>query len=264
MSYNTLLVENADGVTTIILNRPESLNALSFELLRELREALVAAGKDAECRCVVLTGAGRGFTSGADLKDTMMELKPGERPDLGQPLHTTYHPVLREIRHLEKPVIAAINGVAAGAGLNIALACDVVVAAKSAKLIQAFVRIGLIPDAGGTWSVPRLIGRARATRWLMSGDALDADTALDWGLITDVFADDELQAKTQALAARMAAQPTRALAAIKQLMDSTLDLDFEGQIAREARLQSQIGFTDDAMEGISAFVQKREARFKGK
>ncbi len=264
MSYNTLLVENTDAVCTITLNRPDSLNALSLELLRELREALASAGKDENCRCVVLTGAGRGFTSGADLKDSLGGLKPGQRPDLGEPLHTTYHPVLREIRHIQKPVIAAINGVAAGAGLNIALACDVVVAARSAKLIQAFVRIGLIPDAGGTWSVPRLIGRARATRWLMSGDALDAQTALDWGLITDVFDDDALLDRTHELARRMAAQPTRALAAIKQLMDSTLDLDLEGQIAREARLQTDIGYSDDALEGISAFLQKREARFKGK
>ena len=264
MSYNTLQVETTDSVCTITLNRPDSLNALSLELLRELRQALAAAGKDDNCRCVVLTGAGRGFSSGADLKDSLSGLKPGQRPDLGEHLHTTYHPVLREIRHIQKPVIAAINGVAAGAGLNIALASDVVVAARSAKLIQAFVRIGLIPDAGGTWSVPRLIGRARATRWLMSGDALDAETALDWGLITDVFDDEDLGERTHALAQRMAAQPTRALAAIKQLMDSTLDLDLEGQIAREARLQTDIGYSDDAMEGIGAFLQKREARFQGK
>ncbi len=264
MSYNCLLVTQTEGVTTITLNRPDSLNALSNELLLELRTALQAASADDACRCIVLTGAGRGFSSGADLKDTLGTLKPGQRPDLGEALHTTYHPVLREIRKAQKPVIAAINGIAAGAGLNIALACDVVVAARSAKLIQAFVRIGLIPDAGGTWTVPRLIGRARATQWLMSGDSLSAEKAEQWGLISEVFDDDELADKSAQLAARMAAQPTRALAAMKLLMDTSLDKDLESQIALEARLQTEVGYSEDAMEGIGAFVQKREAKFKGR
>lgn len=264
MSFNTLLVDQNDAVSTISLNRPDALNALTGELLVELRSALQSASADENCRCIVLTGAGRAFSSGADLKDTMGPMKPGQRPDLGETLHTTYHPVLREIRQAQKPVIAAINGVAAGAGLNIALACDVVVAAQSAKLIQAFVRIGLIPDAGGTWSVPRLIGRARATRWLMSGEALEAEKAEQWGLISDVFADDELQQRVAELAEHMAAQPTRALAAIKLLMDTSLDKDLESQIALEARLQTEVGYSDDAVEGITAFVQKRQAQFTGR
>ena len=264
MSYDNILVEAADGVTRITLNRPDSLNALSGDLLVELRQALVAARTDESCRCVLLTGAGRGFSSGADLKDTLKTLKPGQRPDLGEALHTTYHPILREIRLMEKPVIAALNGIAAGAGLNIALACDVVVAARSAKLIQAFVRIGLIPDAGGTWTVPRLIGRARATRWLMSGEDLSAETALEWGLISDVYDDEQLLPEASALALKMAAQPSRALAKIKQLMDTSLDKDMESQIALEARYQTEVGYSQDAMEGIAAFVQKRPAKFTGK
>ena len=264
MSFENLLVDQDDAVTRITLNRPDSLNALSEALLLELRVALQQASQDDACRCILLTGAGRGFSSGADLKDTLGTLKPGERPDLGAALHTTYHPVLREIRKAQKPVVAAINGIAAGAGLNIALACDVVVASHSAKFIQAFVRIGLIPDAGGTWTVPRLIGRARATQWLMSGEALDASKAEDWGLISAVYADEDFAEQSRALAARMAAQPTRALAAMKMLMDSSGEKDLESQIALEASLQTEVGYSDDAMEGIAAFVQKREARFKGR
>ncbi|MGJ8670744.1 MAG: enoyl-CoA hydratase-related protein [Oceanococcus sp.] len=264
MSFENLLISQADAVTTITLNRPDSLNALSEGLLLDLCKALQQAAADDACRCIVLTGAGRGFSSGADLKDTLSALKPGERPDLGAALHTTYHPVLREIRKAKKPVVAALNGIAAGAGLNIALACDVVVAARSAKFIQAFVRIGLIPDAGGTWTVPRLIGRARATQWLMSGESLSAEKAECWGLIGEVFDDEDFADKAQALAARMAAQPTRALAAMKLLMDTSLDKDLESQIALEASLQTEVGYSADAMEGIAAFVQKREANFKGR
>lgn len=264
MGYETILVEQADGVSKITLNRPDRLNALSFQLLDELQQALKAVAGDDSCRCVLLTGAGRGFSSGADLMDAASGLKPGERPDLGAPLEDRYHPVLRQIRAMAKPVIAAINGTAAGAGLNIALACDIVVAARSAKLIQAFSNIGLVPDAGGTWSIPRLIGRARAMRWMMSGEALMAEQALDWGLLTAVYDDDALAAEAESLARTMAQRPTLALAAIKQLVDVSLDHDLEAQIALEATTQTRVGFSDDAWEGIMAFVQKRPAKFQGR
>ncbi len=264
MSYETVLVEQADGVSKITLNRPDRLNALSFQLLEELQAALKAAAQDEACRCVLLTGAGRGFSSGADLMDAAQGLKPGERPDLGAPLEDRYHPVLRQIRAMPKPVVAAINGTAAGAGLNIALACDIVLAARSAKLIQAFSNIGLVPDAGGTWSIPRLIGRARALRWMMSGETLMAEQALDWGLVTGVYDDEALAGEALALAQRMAQRPTLALAAIKKLVDASLDHDLETQLALEASTQTRVGFSDDAWEGIMAFVQKRPARFQGR
>ena len=263
MTYNTLLFEQRDAVTAITLNRPDKLNALSFELLEELQQALRRAGEDEACRCVLLTGAGRGFSSGADLSDAARDLKPGERPDLGAPLEHRYHPVLRLIREMRKPVIAAINGTAAGAGLNIALACDWVLAARSAKLIQAFINIGLVPDAGGTWSIPRLIGRARAARWMMSGEALTAETAEQWGLIAECVADEQLAERAQALAQRMASQPTVALAEIKRLLDASLEHDMNEQLALEATTQTRVGYSDDAWEGILSFVQKRPAQFAG-
>ena len=264
MSYETLNVETRGAVRRIALNRPKKLNALSGQLLAELREALQAAADDGDCRCVLLTGEGRGFSSGADLTDTAVNMKPGQPFDFGAALDDTYHPVVRLIRAMEKPVVAAINGTAAGAGCNIALAADIVIAARSAKLIQAFIRIGLVPDASGTWSIPRLIGRERAMQWMMSGEAIDADTAERWGLIAEVLDDEGFEDAAWARAERLAAQPTRALAAIKQLVDLSLDNDLETQLALEAGNQSRVGKSEDTMEGIMAFIQKREAKFKGR
>ena len=264
MSYKTLLVDTADGVARITLNRPEKLNALSQQLLEELHAALKAAATDEGVRCVLLTGTGRGFSSGADLTDAMAQLKPGEKVDLGAALRQTYNPIVTLIREMEKPVVAALNGTAAGAGLNIALACDVVIAARSARLIQAFIKIGLVPDAGGTWFIPSLIGKARATHWMMSGEPLSAETAADWGLIAEVVDDEALPAAADALAAKMAAQPTLALAGIKRLVDAGDTGTLAGQLALEAEIQTTMGYSADAMEGIASFIQKREPKFRGK
>ena len=262
MNYETLLVDAADGVTRITFNRPDKLNALSAKLLAELRQALESAAADAACRCVLLTGAGRGFSAGADLTDTNIKPTPGTF-DFGAVLETGYHPILRLMRTMAKPIVAAINGTAAGAGCNIALAADIVVAARSAKLIQAFVRIGLVPDAGGTWTIPRLIGRARAMRWMMSGEAIDAETAERWGLIAAVYDDAVFASEAQALAQRMAKQPTRALAAIKRLVDASVAGEMDAQMAKEAKAQTDVGNSRDTIEGIMAFIQKRDARFTG-
>ncbi len=264
MNNQTLKLSVDAAVYRIALNRPEKLNALSATLLGELREALQTAADDEKCRCVLLTGEGRGFSSGADLTDAAVNMRPGEPFDFGAALDHTYHPVVRLIRSMDKPVIAAVNGTAAGAGCNIALACDVVIAARSARFIQAFVRIGLVPDASGTWTIPRLIGRARALKWMMSGEAIDADTAERWGLISEVVDDEIFAQRSAELAATMAAQPTRALAAIKQLVDRSYDNDLEAQLALEAESQSRVGMSQDTMEGIMAFIQKRPARFQGR
>lgn len=263
MTYETLLVHSENAVTRITLNRPDKLNALSFKLLKEMRTALEVAQDDPACRCVLITGAGRGFSSGADLGDTSMQPVAGGPIDFGAALETTYHPILRLMRNMPKPVISAVNGTAAGAGCNIALAADIVIAARSAKFIQAFIRIGLIPDAGGTWSIPRLIGRARAMRWMMSGESLDASTAENWGLISAVHEDAVFMAEAQALAERMAAQPTRALAGIKKLIDASMMGQMDQQLDLEAAMQTHVGNSKDTMEGIMAFMQKRPARFTG-
>ena len=264
MAYETLLVDTAAGVTRITLNRPDKLNALSMKLLGELHQAVKHAAQDNNCRCLLLTGAGRGFSAGADLTDPANMPKPGSAIDFGAPLESTYHPIIRLMRGMAKPVVAAINGTAAGAGCNIALAADITVATRSAKLIQAFVRIGLVPDASGTWTIPRLIGRARAMQWMMSGDSITAETAERWGLISAVYDDANFAAEAQALAQRLAAQPTQALAGIKQLVDASVMGEMDAQLARESAMQTQVGRSKDTMEGIMAFIQKREAKFTGK
>lgn len=263
MTDTDVLVQDQDGVRTLTLNRPDKLNALSTALLATLRERLDAAAQDANVRCVVLTGAGRGFSSGADLADPGAGIAPGQPVDLGIALRERYHPILETIRAMPKPVVAAVNGTAAGAGCNIALACDFIVAAESAKFIQAFIRIGLVPDAGGTWSIPRLIGRARALRWMMTGEAIDARTAEQWGLVTYVHADADFPAAVQALAGELAQAPTAALGRIKQLVDAAERSDLSTQMEQEATQQKVCGQGADFMEGVMAFMQKRPAKFRG-
>lgn len=263
MSYETLLVDTQDGVCTITLNRPKNLNALSVKLLTELSQALDAAAVDNDCRAVLLTGAGRAFSSGADLMDPDAKMTP-PNIDLKKALDERYHPVVHAVRNMPKPVIAAMNGIAAGAGCNIGLNADIVLAGKSTKFIQVFVRIGLLPDASGTWIIPRKIGRERTMRWMMTGDDLDAETAERWGLISEVCEDDELLSRAQALATRMAVAPTQSLARIKKLVDASFENDLPEQLEMEGDLQNELARTGDFMEGVMAFVQKREANFKGK
>lgn len=263
MDYKCIQITRDSGVTKITLNRPQSLNALSGELMLELREAVEAAAADDNCRCLLLTGAGRGFSSGADLQDASQHID-FDNPDFGAALRPTYNPIVQTLREMPKPYIAAINGVAAGAGCNIALAADVIIAARSAQFIQAFIRIGLVPDAGGTWTIPRLIGRVRALRWMMTGEALDAETAESWGLISMVVDDDKLAQEADAFAARLASAPTQALAGIKQLVDAALQNDAATQMEAEACMQTEVGKSRDTIEGIMSFVEKRKPEFTGK
>ena len=265
MSFEKIAVESADGVTRITLNNEKTLNALSSRMLRELMEAMTTAANDDGCRVVVLTGAGRGFSSGADLTDTSapMPMKDG-KPDMGAGLRTGYHPILQTIRSMPKPVIAAINGPAAGAGCNLALACDITVAKRSAKLIQAFIKIALVPDAGGTWSIPRLIGRALAMRWMMTGETITAGQAEHWGLLSYVVDDDQFEVEVDRLAKHFATAPTRGLGRIKQLVDASLDNTLHDQLELEADMQTLMGQDQDMMEGMTAFMQKRAPVFKGR
>ena len=263
MTDSTVLVTTQGPVTKILLNRPDKLNALSQPLMRSLLQALQQADVDTDCRCVLLSGSGRGFSAGADLTGFGLQQNQQDGPDIGAALHSSYHPVIRLMRNMHKPVITAINGIAAGAGCNIGLAGDIVIASQTATFIQSFINIGLIPDAAGTWTIPRLIGRARALQWMMSGEPLKADTALNWGLISAVYADDDLMQQAETLAQRMAAQPTKALAAIKTLVDKSIDQDIEAQMHSEAVAQSQLGRSADCVEGITAFLERRTPAFGG-
>jgi len=262
--FHTLQLTRRDAVTVVLLDQPDRLNALSPLMLKEMRQAIGSVARDASCRALVLSGNGRGFCAGADLSHFKGADSAGDdATDLGTALHQSYHPIIRLLRGMQKPVIVAVNGVAAGAGCNLALAGDIILAARSATFIQAFIKLGLIPDAGGTWTVPRLIGRARALQWMMSGDALKAETALEWGLINAVHDNHQLIDKAMSLASEMAAQPTRALAGIKSLIDRSTEQDLEAQLHAEATLQSELGQGRDAQEGINAFLAKREPGFTG-
>ncbi|MEQ1438944.1 enoyl-CoA hydratase-related protein [Fontimonas sp. SYSU GA230001] len=266
MDYTGILYGVEARVALIRLNRPQALNALTPDLLNELRDALDRAEADAEVGAVVLTGEGRGFSSGADLVANAARppIGPDGKLDLGLALETTYNPLIERIRSLRKPVIAAVNGMAAGAAANIALLCDLTIAARSAYFLQAFVNIGLIPDAGGTWILPRLVGSQRAMGLSLLGERLPAEKALQWGMIWDVVDDDQLVPAALALARRLAEGPGVAIERIKRAIIQSAGNDLTAQLALERELQRDCGRTQDFMEGVMAFTQKRKAHFKGR
>jgi 2-(1,2-epoxy-1,2-dihydrophenyl)acetyl-CoA isomerase len=263
VSGNTVLVAQSGGIIRLTLNRPDKLNAFTLEMNRELRAGLEAASADPKCRVVVLTGAGRAFSAGQDLSEAGGPLDPGN-PDAGNRLEKAYNPLIKLITTLEKPVIAAVNGVAAGAAANIALACDLVFAARSASFLQAFARIGLVPDAGGTWALPRLVGAARARGLALLAEPLPAEKAEAWGLIWKAVDDDKLEAEVAAAAEKLANAATYGLSLAKRALAASSTNTLAEQLDLERDLQKLAAASPDAREGITAFLEKRPARFTGR
>ena len=258
---DTVLSTLADGVLTLTLNRPDKLNSFNEEMHLALRAGFERAHAEDTVRAVLLTGAGRGFSAGQDLGDR--DPRKGV-PDLGHTIETFYNPLLRLIRSLEKPVVCAVNGVAAGAGANIAFACDIVLAARSARFIQAFAKIGLVPDSGGTWSLPRLIGEARAKALALTAEPLSAETAADWGLIWRAVDDETLMTEATGLATRLAVGPTRGLGMTKRAIQAAATNSLDQQLDLERDLQREAGRSADYAEGVTAFLEKRKPEFKGR
>jgi 2-(1,2-epoxy-1,2-dihydrophenyl)acetyl-CoA isomerase len=253
----------ADGLLTLTLNRPEKLNSFNEEMHLALRAGLENARDDATIRAVLITGAGRAFCAGQDLGDRDPR-KGGPAPDLGTTLETFYNPTLRLIRNLDKPVLCAVNGVAAGAGANIALACDIVLAAKSAKFIQAFSKIGLIPDAGGSWSLTRILGEPRAKALTMTAEPVMAQQAADWGMIWKAVDDEALMDEATALAKKLAAGATYGLGLTKQLIQAASSNSLDIQLDLERDFQRLAGKSQDYAEGVTAFLEKRQPEFSGR
>jgi len=260
MEFETILLEIKEGVARLTLNRPDRLNSFTVQMHEDVSRALDEVERDA--RVLMLTGAGRGFCAGQDLSDRAVA-PGGEGVDLGESIEQRYNPLMRRLTSLQMPVICAVNGVAAGAGANIALACDIVIAARSAKFIQSFANIGLIPDSGGTWTLPRLAGHARALGLALTGEPLPAERAEAWGLIWKCVDDDKLGAEVDALAAKFASAPTKGLAATKKLMREGATRGFSEQIDVERDAQRALGRTHDYKEGVAAFMEKRPAKFSG-
>jgi 2-(1,2-epoxy-1,2-dihydrophenyl)acetyl-CoA isomerase len=256
-----ILFDTADGVATITLNRPDVLNSFNREMASALREALWRVRDDEALRAVVLTATGRGFCAGQDLAEAMP--KDGEMPDLGDIVRDSYNPVIRAIRHLEKPVICAVNGVAAGAGANLAFACDIVFAASNAMFIQSFAKIGVIPDSGGTFILPRIVGLHRATVMTMLAERMTAEQACNWGLVYKVTELEALLSSATETARVLATQPTRALGLIKRGFNQSLGVDLDAQLDIEESLQREAGQTEDYREGVNAFLEKRKPSFTG-
>lgn len=262
MDDKPVLVDIRSGYRIVTLNRPDRLNAFNEAMHRVLFAALEDAGADASCRALLLTGAGRGFCTGQDLKDRVAN--GDTRPDLGASLATFYNPLIRRLRALPFPVVAAVNGVAAGAGANIALACDIVLAARSAQFIQSFAKVGLIPDSGGTWTLPRLIGAARARGLALTAEPLPAEKAEAWGMIWKAVDDDKLMPEAEKLCAQFAEAPTFGLAQIKRALDASQGNDMDVQLDLERELQRAAGFSPDYAEGVRAFMEKRKPHFTGR
>jgi 2-(1,2-epoxy-1,2-dihydrophenyl)acetyl-CoA isomerase len=258
MSETTILVASDGAVRTLTLNRPAALNSFTAQMHGELLPALDAAAADTSVRAVVVTGAGRGFCAGQDLSDPAM----AGAGDVGAVIERWYRPLAMRVRTMPVPVLAAVNGVAAGAGANFALCCDLVVAAKSASFIQAFSKIGLVPDCGGTWLLPRLVGRARALGLAMTGDKLPAEEAERIGLIWKCVPDEAFAAEVQALAAKLAQMPSRALAETRRALDAAMAMDFADALTLEADTQRELGRGADFAEGVAAFLAKRPAVFR--
>lgn len=263
MDFENIILSISRGVATITLNRPDKLNSFTDAMHAELRAAFKLIGKDDAIRAVLLTGAGRGFCAGQDLSDRAMG-DGNSTPDLGATLDKNYNPLIRTIRNLPMPVVCAVNGVAAGAGANLALACDIILAAKSASFIQAFCKIGLIPDAGGTWMLPRLIGLGRAQALAMLGEKVTAEQAEQWGMIWKSVDDAQLLQEATTLAEHVATQPTQAYALMKRAFNASTTNDLDQQLDLERDLQKVAGHSDDYREGVSAFLEKRPAEFSGK
>jgi len=263
MQFEHILFSIEDGVALLSLNRPKQLNSFNEAMHLEVQQALQRVRDTPAVRALLLTGEGRGFCAGQDLADRATSPESGP-PDLGDSIERFYNPLICTLRDLPIPVICAVNGVAAGAGANIPLACDLVLAARSARFIQAFCKIGLIPDSGGTFFLPRLIGMARAKALTLLGEPLSADEALQWGLIYRVVEDDTLRDEALKLARHLATQPTYGLALIKQSLNASVDNTFNEQITLERDLQRQAGRSEDYREGVAAFMQKRTPVFKGR
>jgi len=259
MAYETIDFKADGAVARITLNRPDRLNSFTARMHGELREVL---GNLGDARVVVLTGAGRGFCAGQDLNDRAVA--PGEAVDLGETVQACWNPLIRTLTSLPQPVIARVNGVAAGAGANIALACDIVVAAKSAKFIQSFSAIGLIPDSGGTWALPRLVGQARALGLALTGDPLPAEKAAEWGMIWKAVEDEALDAEVDAIANKLASLPPLGLAVIKEMIRSSWQYSLDEELERQAGAMRRLGFTEDYREGVAAFLEKRTPTFTGR
>jgi 2-(1,2-epoxy-1,2-dihydrophenyl)acetyl-CoA isomerase len=259
----SVLVSLEAGVLTLTLNRPEKLNAFNPEMHQALRRGLERAADEAEVRAVLLTGAGRGFCAGQDLSER--DVSPGAAPiDLAVSLGSHYNPLVRRLRELPKPIVCAVNGVAAGAGANLALACDLVLAARSARFVQAFSRIGLIPDSGGTYFLPRLVGTARAMGLALLAESVGAEQAEQWGLIWKAVDDARLSAEATALARRLANGPTRGYGLLKKALYASSGNSLDAQLDLERDLQREAGLSEDYREGVSAFKEKREPKFGGR
>lgn len=263
MSYQTILFELSGGIARLTLNRPDRLNSFNVQMHGEVREALAQVAAAPDARVLVLTGAGRGFCAGQDLGDRAVA-PGGQGVDLGDSVEKYYKPLVLALRNLPMPVIAAINGVAAGAGANIALACDLVIATRSASFVQGFSKLGLVPDSGGTWSLPRLVGNARAFGLALLGDKLGAEQAAQWGLIWRCVDDGEFKESVEAMAKQLACAPTKGLARTKQAIYASWEHSLEQQLDQERDYQRELGFSQDYTEGVAAFMEKRTPKFTGR
>jgi 2-(1,2-epoxy-1,2-dihydrophenyl)acetyl-CoA isomerase len=262
MTASLVLSEIDGSVAVLTLNRPEVLNSFNRRMAVELREAVDAAGSDANIRAVLLTGAGRAFCAGQDLSEATPGA--GSEPDLAEIVRGSYNPVIRSIRKIEKPVVCAVNGVAAGAGANLALACDIVIASSAASFIQSFAKVGLIPDSGGTFFLPRLVGLARASAMTMLGEKISASQALEFGMIYKVCEPGELAGAALAIARALSELPTRALGLTKRGLNESFTNGLDAQLDAEAELQGNAGRTADFREGVAAFLEKRKPNFTGR
>lgn len=259
MSDPAILLDQGGGIARITLNRPDRLNSFTAAMHAELRDALDQVA--ATARVIVLTGAGRGFCAGQDLNDRAVT--PGQAVDLGETVEASWNPLIRRLAALDQPVIARVNGVAAGAGANIALACDLVVAGRSAKFIQSFANLGLIPDSGGSWHLPRLVGQARALGLALTAEPLAAERAAEWGMIWKCVDDDALDAEVDALATKLASLPPLGLAAIKQIIRTSGERTLSQELDLQRDEMRRLGFTQDYREGVAAFLEKRPAVYRG-
>ncbi|MGD9871270.1 MAG: 2-(1,2-epoxy-1,2-dihydrophenyl)acetyl-CoA isomerase PaaG [Thauera sp.] len=263
MEYKNIQFAVEAGIARLTLNRPDKLNSFTGEMHAELRDALDRVQADKAARVLLLTGAGRAFCAGQDLADPDMAATDGKMPDIGNVVEKNYKPLVLRLQNLRVPTIAAVNGIAAGAGASVALACDLVVAAKSASFLQAFSKIGLIPDTGGTWFLPQRVGMARAMGLAMLADKLPAEKAADWGLIWAAYDDAEFGAKVEALAAQLATLPTKALVRTRQAMHAAPGHTLEQQLSFEGGFMRELGWSPDYAEGVAAFMEKRAPKFTG-